>query len=146
MLRYDREIDMRAEIKLPDEALATETLVGDSRSAEGHRALSQIISCRFSCHGVEPDPLHPELARVEGLAPGKEPGVGVGSGTQVHVSVTRTDQGGGNAGAIVHRMPHVLEAELVVANLTEDVSVTDRDEVICLIDTTVAGQGQNSLF
>jgi hypothetical protein len=46
-----------------------------------------------------------------------------------------------------HRgVPQVLDAELVVADLPEDVAVAHRDEVIGLIDSAVAGQRENALF
>jgi hypothetical protein len=43
MLRDNRKVDMRAEVKLPDEALAAEALVGNSGATEGNAALGQIV-------------------------------------------------------------------------------------------------------
>src|ERR1700691_5900424 len=43
-------------------------------------------------------------------------------------------------------MPQVLDAELVIAHLSEDIPVTHRNEVVGLINTTIAGQRQDALL
>src|SRR6202034_202379 len=72
MLRHHRKIDVRAEVELPHEPLAAEPLVRHSRTTQRYLALGEIVSRRLSDHGVEPDPLHSQLARIKRLASGKE--------------------------------------------------------------------------
>src|ERR1700678_58866 len=43
-------------------------------------------------------------------------------------------------------MSHVLQAELVITDLPEDVSIPHRDEVISLVNPAVAGERQNALL
>ena len=43
-------------------------------------------------------------------------------------------------------MTHKLEAQLVVAHLAKDVVIANRNEVIELVDATVAGERQDALF
>src|SRR5271156_1648076 len=43
-------------------------------------------------------------------------------------------------------MSHVLQAELVISDLPEDVSISHRDEVISLVNPAVASQRQNALL
>ena len=129
VLSYNRKIDMRAEVELPHEALAAESLVADCRKGRSHwreeyTALGEPCGWSFAGHGVKADALHPSLAGVEGLAAGEESGVGIAVG-QAHLTVIRAEQGSGIARTVVERVAQHLNSELVVSHLAEDVAVAD---------------------
>src|ERR1700733_1075641 len=146
MLRDHLNVEMWTEVELPDEALAAEALIADSRAPKGNLAGSQIVGGRLSYHGVEPDALDSQLAGIKSLAPGKEPGIGVGSGRQVHVAITRAEKCARVAGTVVRAVAHHFQTELVVAHLAEDVAIAHRDEVVELVDAAVPSKGQDALF
>src|SRR5208282_2605236 len=124
VLSHHVQVEVGAEVELAVKAHTTESLVANSRTGDRHPARSQIVGCCLSYKGVCAETLRPQLARIKTLVEGKEPAIGVGSGNQAHAPIVRTEHGGGNARPIVHRVSHVLDAELVVAHLAEGVSVT----------------------
>ena len=75
----------------------------------------------------------PELAGIECLAAGRTR-CRNWLRRQIDVAVARTHQRSGKARPVVHRVPHPLHAELVVADLAEDVAVPNRNEMIGLVD------------
>ena len=75
----------------------------------------------------------------------KKPVVGVAVG-QDHGAVIRTQQRRRIPRTVIVGVAHDFSAKLVVTHLAENVAIAKRDEVIELIDPTVAGKGQNALF
>src|SRR5271166_2210973 len=146
VLGDDLKVEVRAEVELPHETFAAEALIADSRTSDGNSAGGEIVGRRLADHGVEADAFYSELAGVKSLASGKEAGVGIRSCSEIYIAISRTEKGGGVSRTIVPAVAHHLEAELVVAHLAEDVAITHRNEVVELIDASVPGERQNSLF
>ena len=88
----------------------------------------------------------PSLSRIESLAGGKEPGVRIGTVDQARGAIGRTEQSRRVAGTVVVGVTHQFHAQLVVTDLTEDVAIADRDEVVELVDAAVTGQRQDALL
>src|ERR1700722_4820121 len=146
VLRHHLQVNVLTEVELSDKALSAEALVADSRAAQWDSGRGQIIGRRISDHGIEPDALHSQLARVKSLTGGKKAGIGVRPRTQIDVSVTRTEQGRGNTRAVVGGVTHVLDTELVIADLPEDVAIIHRDEVVGLVNPSVTAKRENAFF
>src|ERR1035437_245923 len=140
------DVGMLTEVELADEAFAVETLVPCSRTRNRRTPAGKPSRGSQPEHGIEANPVHPQFAGVKCLTGGEEPGIRVGAVGQADLAVVRTEQRRRVPSAIIVGMPHHLDAELVVAHLSEGIAITNRNEVVELVDATVAGERQDALF
>ena len=137
---------MLPKIKLPHEAFATVTLVSGSRTGNRRPAVGEPTRRGFANHGIEADALNAQLAGIECLAGGKESGVRVRAVGEPRLAVIRTDQRRGVARTVVVRVPHHLDAELVVSHLTKDVAIAHWNEVVELVNAAVTREREDTLL
>src|SRR4029077_5771254 len=85
-------------------------------------------------------------ADIESLAGSEEAAIRIGPINQAGLPIGRAEQCSGVPCAVIGGVTHQLKAQLVVSHLAEDVVITLRNEVIELVDATVAGKRQDALF
>src|SRR5579863_761770 len=151
MLSDDLQIEMLAEVKLPNEAFATEVLVPNC-SARNYRAaarrsaiLGQPCGRSLSHHGVETNSLHASLASVKSLAGSEESRISVSIG-QLGGAVIGAEDRGRVTRAVVEGVTHHFNPELVISHLSEDVAIIHRRKVVKLVDAAVAGERKDALL
>src|SRR6202035_818424 len=140
------KVKVGAKIELANETYATVTLISNTRSGDWHPARRAIEGWRLSYHGVETKTLHTQLAGVKCLTGGKETAISIRAIRQSDLPVDGAQQGCRVTRAIISRMAHDLDAQLVISDLPENVAVADWQEVIRLVNATNTGQGQNALL
>src|SRR5882672_10677506 len=146
MLSKDLYVKLGAEVKQSFEINPAEALVADAGAGQGNAAAGKVGSRRLSEHGVSAHALDSQLAHTEGVAARNKSGVGILAVRQIHIAIDGVDNGNGKASPVVVGMSHPLDAELVVPELCEDVSVPDRDKVEELVATSASRQGQSPLL
>src|ERR1035441_3722566 len=137
---------MLSKVELADEAFATETLVVGAGTRNQRPAASLPRAGSLASHHVKAETLHSELTGIECLTAGDECRIRLGAGGQADVAVVRTNQRHGVARAIVQGVAHNLDTQLVVSHLPEVIAVTDRHEVIELVNAAVTRERQDALF
>ena len=129
MLGENLEIQFAAEIEQAFETHPVKIFIANSRTRDWIAATCVIHGWGLPKHGVASNPLNPQLAGIEGLTACQEPAVRVLPVGTIWTTIHRVEGGYGKTGAIVVGMPHPLDAQLVVAELAEDVPIAHGNEV-----------------
>ena len=136
VLVVQREVQL-LRVEQREDALTIEGLVADA--GDWHIPGGQVVGGGDAEEGVRTDAVHTALvASIEGLAGGDERAIGI-LGRQVDVAIVGAEQRHRIARAVVQRVSQQLQAQLVVADLSVEIVVAQRCEVIQHIGTAVGG-------
>src|SRR5947207_9075703 len=71
-----------------------------------------------------------------------ESAIGVAAIGYIRIAIRGTQDGDRKTSTVVDRMPHPLHANLVITELSENISVSDRNEVVDVVPTAASGKRQ----